>query len=82
MFTELTTEVPPIALLGTDVIVRDPDHPDTVVHWPITALGRESGVVVAEYALPDGGEGRHAFEKPEQQVTVLARPGRALGAAA
>jgi hypothetical protein len=73
MPTDFTTQVPPNALLGTDVIVRDPDSPDDVVEWPITALGTEGDVVVAEYETGDGTEGRHGFEPGCDWPTVRVR---------
>ncbi len=69
----LTVEMPAERLLIDDVIVVDPDHPDTDVHWKITARGEEAGVRVVEYVTDDKTEGRHGFPDRRQWVTVAVR---------
>ncbi|MCW2899295.1 MAG: hypothetical protein JWO67_1560 [Streptosporangiaceae bacterium] len=69
----LTVEVQPIALGIGDVLLTDPDHPGQDVNWLITAVGREGGVVIAEYVTDDGKEGRHGFEDPRVWLTVVPR---------
>jgi hypothetical protein len=73
MSDPLNTSVPPRALLGNDVIVRDPDHPDEVVSWRITRIGQKGDVVIADYKTADGTEGCHGFRPDDEWPVVRAR---------
>lgn len=81
---DITIEVPAIALRGEDLILVDPDHPGVPVHWRIYHREVQRGakladlIVIVDYTTEDGSDGRHEFEDPQQDVTVLV----ALGAAA
>lgn len=70
----LTISVPACALTSKDLIVRDPDDPDTGVHWQIqSAHTDEDRVRIVDYVTEDDTEGRHAFTDPSQWVTVAIR---------
>lgn len=73
MSHHLTAEVPAVTLLIGDVILADPDHPDTDVHWTVTAKDTEAGVRVVDYVTKDGTQGRHGFPDPLQWVKVAIR---------
>lgn len=66
----LTVEVPPIALMDGEKIVRHPDD-GTEVTWTITDRRRDGdGHLVIDYSTPDGTQDSHTFPNPGQWVRV------------
>lgn len=71
---EQPTEVTkwPWHLTNTDVIVRDPRHPDVTGEWPVTGAPHfVNGCTVITVELGDGGE-RVLVYKPTQRADVRA----------
>lgn len=66
----LTVEVPPIALMDGEKIVRHPDD-GTEVTWKITSRRRDvDGHLIIDYSTPDGTQDSHTFPDPDQWVRV------------
>jgi hypothetical protein len=65
-----TLEVPPIALMTKDRIVRHPED-GSKVSWRVTDLTRdEDGHRVAAYTDKDGNKGEFTFKDPDKWVRV------------
>lgn len=65
----LTVEVPPIALMEGNTIVRHPaDGAD--VEWKITALAVDADGVEIEYRTREGKTGSFMFSSPDSWVRV------------
>jgi hypothetical protein len=62
----------PWHLTNTDVIVRDPHHPDDIGEWPVIGTPRyQNGCTVIDCETGDGGEGVFVYDGSDQ-ATVRA----------
>ena len=65
----LLVDVPPIALMDDEKIVRHPDD-GTEVDWKVTGRRHDDGHLVVEYRTADGAEDSFTFTDPDQWVQV------------